>query len=458
MKLDFYRAFEEKYRGPRECIKLRLQVYRQFIEPIKTLYDDLKAVDLGCGRGEWLELLLDEGFSPLGIDQDEGMLQGCHEHNLPAQQGDAVAYLATLADDSQTIISAFHVVEHIPFDQLRTLVSEALRVLKPGGLLIMETPNPENIVVATRDFYLDPTHQRPLPPQLLSFLPEYYGFARTKILRIQESKELATNASPTLNDVLAGASPDYAVIAQKTAPAETLELFDKAFNQEYGLSLNTLAERYDASIEARATQAEACATQAEACATQAEARATEAEACATQAEARATEAETTTHQALQKANEWHERVIAIHNSISWKITKPARALGRIVLRQSTVAEVFSDSGAKMWQFVRARIVSAIKWAGDRAQSSLGFKRFALRLLRGHPGLQQKLNRVYLENQYKDQPQPVNWSGTSSDAVKPLHPDVAGDKKSVISQFAPPGINADQRTPLESSFQKYRDQP
>ena len=451
MSDDFYRAFEEKHRGPRELILSRLAIYRPFISPLKTIYPASPAVDLGCGRGEWLELLPDEGFSPLGIDQDEGMLQGCHEHNLPAQQGDAVAYLATLADDSQTIISAFHVVEHIPFDQLRTLVSEALRVLKPGGLLIMETPNPENIIVATRNFYLDPTHQRPLPPQLLSFLPEYYGFARTKILRIQESKELATNASPTLNDVLAGASPDYAVIAQKTAPAETLELFDKAFNQEYGLSLNTLAERYDASIEARATQAEVRATQAEA-------RAAGAEALATQAEACATEAEAATHQALQKANEWHERVIAIHNSISWKITKPARALGRIVLRQSTVAEVFSDSGAKMWQFVRARIVSAIKWAGDRAQSSLGFKRFALRLLRGHPGLQQKLRRVYLENQYKDQPQPVNWSGTSSDAVKPLHPDVAGDKKSVISQFAPPGINADQRTPLESSFQKYRDQP
>jgi SAM-dependent methyltransferase len=472
MSDDFYRAFEEKYRGPRELILSRLAIYRPFISSLTTVYPASPAVDLGCGRGEWLELLLDEGFSPLGIDQDEGMLQGCHEHNLPAQQGDAVAYLATLADDSQTIISAFHVVEHILFDQLRTLVSEALRVLKPGGLLIMETPNPENIVVATRNFYLDPTHQRPLPPQLLSFLPEYYGFARTKILRIQESKEHATNVSPTLNDVLAGASPDYAVIAQKTAPAETLDLFDKAFNQEYGLSLNTLADRYDASIEARATQAEACATQAEAratqaeaCATQAEARATQAEACASQAEARATQAEACAsqaeaarHQALQQGSEWHERVIAIHNSISWKITKPLRVLGQIVQRQSTVAEVSLVLGAKMKQFLRVWTVSTIKWAGDRAQSSLGFKRFALRLLRGHPGLQQKLSRVYLENQYKDQPQPVNWSGTSSDAVKPLHPDVAGNKKSVIPQFAPSGINADQCTPLESSFHTYCGRP
>jgi len=444
MSDDFYRAFEEKHRGPRELILSRLAVYRPIISPLKTIYPASPAVDLGCGRGEWLELLLSEGFSPFGIDQDEGMLQQCHERNLPAQQGDAVEYLTTLADDSQTIVSAFHVVEHIPFDELRTLVSEALRVLKPGGLLIMETPNPENIVVSTRNFYLDPTHHRPIPPQLLSFIPEYYGFVRIKILRIQESKGLSTNASPTLNDVLAGASPDYAVIAQKTAPAETLGLFDEAFNQEYGLLLDTLAERYDASIEARATQAEAHAAQAEA--------------HAAQAEAHAAQAEAATHQALQQANEWHERIIAIHNSTSWKITKPIRALGRIVRRQSTIAEVLSVSGLKLRQFIRARIVSAIKWAGNRAKSSIGFKRFALRLLRGHPGLKQKLRRVYLINQYKDQPQPVNWSGSPTDVVMSRHFNVSGKREDVLSQSSLYGINADQRTPLESSFHTYCDRP
>ena len=260
MSDNFYRAFEEKYRGPRDLILARLAIYGPFILPLKTIYPAPPAIDLGCGRGEWLEFLLDEACSPLGIDQDEEMLQSCRERSLPAQQGDGVAYLATLPDESQAVVSAFHVVEHLSFDQLRTVVSSALRVLKPGGLLIMETPNPENIVVATCNFWLDPTHLRPIPPQLLSFLPEYYGFVRTKILRLQESKELAANESPTLNDVLRGASPDYAVVAQKAAPNETLVLFDRAFNQEYGLSLNILAERYDGSISARATQAEARAT------------------------------------------------------------------------------------------------------------------------------------------------------------------------------------------------------
>ena len=86
----------------------------------------------------------------------------------------------------------------------------------PGGLLIMETPNPENIVVATRNFYLDPTHQRPIPPMLLAFVAEYAGFARVKTLRLQESKELVNKGDVSLQDVFAGASPDYAVVAQKT--------------------------------------------------------------------------------------------------------------------------------------------------------------------------------------------------------------------------------------------------
>ncbi|AWP24941.1 methyltransferase type 11 [Acidiferrobacter sp. SPIII_3] len=359
MSDNFYRAFEEKYRGPRDLILARLAIYGPFILPLKTIYPAPPAIDLGCGRGEWLEFLLDEACSPLGIDQDEEMLQSCRERSLPAQQGDGVAYLATLPDESQAVVSAFHVVEHLSFDQLRTVVSSALRVLKPGGLLIMETPNPENIVVATCNFWLDPTHLRPIPPQLLSFLPEYYGFVRTKILRLQESKELAANESPTLNDVLRGASPDYAVVAQKAAPNETLVLFDQAFNQEYGLSLNILAERYDGSISARATQAEARATQAEARATQAEARATQAEARATQAEARAT---------------------ALLNSTSSRFTTPLRCLGSVArgLRANPW-----KSGAK----------SLIQHAASYIRRRPWLKKASLTLLNWFPGLRSRLFRV-----------------------------------------------------------------
>ena len=188
--LGFYRAFEERFYAPRSTIKKLRQQYLPFVQPLAALYPGAATFDIGCGRGEWLELMQELGMSPFGVDLDAGMLQGCHELNLPAEQGDAVAYLQTLADNSQAVVTAFHVVEHISFEQLTKVVIESLRVLQPGGLLIMETPNPENIVVATRNFYLDPTHLRPIPSLLLSFLPEHHGFARVHTLRLQESHEL----------------------------------------------------------------------------------------------------------------------------------------------------------------------------------------------------------------------------------------------------------------------------
>ncbi len=144
----FYRAFEEKHRGSRGLITERLHVYLPFIRPLLKIYGGGQAVDLGCGRGEWLELLTKEGFSPTGVDLDEGMLSACQQLGLPAVKADALDLLSETESNSQLVVSAFHVVEHISFEQLKTLVTQALRVLKPGGLLILETPNPENIAVA----------------------------------------------------------------------------------------------------------------------------------------------------------------------------------------------------------------------------------------------------------------------------------------------------------------------
>lgn len=256
MSEAFYRAFEERHYAPREVITELRKQYLPFVVPLKDIYENSKVFDIGCGRGEWLCLMKEMGFEVLGVDLDAGMLQDCWDRNLPVEKGDAVAYLKTLESDSRVVVSAFHVVEHISFDELRTVVIESLRILKPGGLLLMETPNPENIVVATRNFYLDPTHQRPIPPQLLSFIPEYYGFARVKTLRLQEFAGLVSSNAPTLRDVLAGVSPDYAVIAQKDSTPEQMQLFDIEFERNYGLSFETLVQRYEERI-ARAEQAEA---------------------------------------------------------------------------------------------------------------------------------------------------------------------------------------------------------
>lgn len=362
MSDDFYRALEERYRGSRELIKGRLTAYLPFVEPLLKSYPSAPALDLGCGRGEWLELLAGSGFKPKGVDLDNGMLEACHELGLEVEQGDAISYLAALPDQSQGVISAFHVVEHITFDQLRTLAAEALRVLKPGGLLIMETPNLENIVVATRSFYLDPTHQRPIPSELLAFVAEHAGFDRVKTLRLQESKELVNRENLSLHDVFSGASPDYAVVAQKHAADNVLALTREAFNLEYGLSLEDLLGRWDGRfgrLEAKAQQAEAKAQQAEVA-----------------------------------SNERLAQLQAVYASSSWKITRPLRGIKRFlsghfaVLGQSTAAVKL-----KAKETLRPLVVAGIGYVNSRPELRNRLKR----LVAHFPWLKQRLTRVALNS-------------------------------------------------------------
>jgi len=244
----FYRAFEDKHRGSLEVIKQRQRAYLPLIQPLLKQYPSAPAIDLGCGRGEWLELLVETGFQAYGIDLDEGMLAECRLRGLNVRTQDALAALRGIADGSQAVVSGFHFAEHIPFEVLQQVVQEALRVLLPGGLLILETPNPENILVGTSNFYLDPTHERPLPPLLMEFLPEYYGFHRTKILRLQEPAGLDLERDHKIYDVFAGVSPDYAVVAQKAAAPELLAAVSHAFDIQFGVTLGYASARYDAQM------------------------------------------------------------------------------------------------------------------------------------------------------------------------------------------------------------------
>jgi SAM-dependent methyltransferase len=125
MKQSFYRAFEDKYRGSRELIRARLEHYAPFVRPLLppsgapgTPVAAPAALDLGCGRGEWMELLREWGFETHGVDLDAGMLQACRDIGLKVVEGDALAYLRSLPDASQAVVSAFHVVEHIGFNDL----------------------------------------------------------------------------------------------------------------------------------------------------------------------------------------------------------------------------------------------------------------------------------------------------------------------------------------------------
>jgi len=215
---NFYHAFEGRYRGSRELIKSRQMAYLPYIEALKkegASSAPLKALDLGCGRGEWLELLGEWGVDAQGIDLDAAMLSICYEKGLNVSQQNALEVLANMPDKSLDIVSGFHLAEHLEFADLINLVQQSFRALKSGGLLILETPNAENIAVATSTFYLDPTHNNPLPMQLLGFLYEYAGFADVKEVRLNADITLGKDRWISLHDVVTGVSRDYAIVGQK---------------------------------------------------------------------------------------------------------------------------------------------------------------------------------------------------------------------------------------------------
>ena len=349
MRSDFYRAFEERHRGSRDQIKSRLRFYLPFVDALRGQRQDLLVADLGCGRGEWLELLLEQGVTALGIDLDDQMLTACRERDLRVETADALAWLADQPDESCDIVSAFHLVEHLPFASLEQLVRHGLRVLRPAGLLILETPNPENIVVGTANFYLDPTHLRPLPPPLLAFLPEYHGFERTKIVRLQESIELASGREPTLFDVLGGASPDYAVIAQKQGEVENLATFAALFARDYGVKTDTLAWRYEQAHQQALRSALELARQA-------------VEKCDT------------------LVQQQQQQLAAVYSSSSWRLTEPLRRLTTGLRSLSgAMSARLRRANHQAWLFVR-RLTRRYPVMGNCLRAAVSpFPRLEMRL-------------------------------------------------------------------------------
>lgn len=248
---NFYRAFEDKYRGSQASIKLRLRTYSPLIEKIKEEYEGVNSLDLGCGRGEWMSLLTELGVETLGIDLDDSMLSECRIRDLTVENADIISFLQACGTDSYHIITAFHIVEHLAFDDLCTVIDNAIRVLKPGGVLILETPNPENLIVGTNNFYLDPTHNKPIPALLLSFICGYYGLENNYIMRLQHPEGLLEKKNYGLYDVITGVSFDYAVIAQKKDPSSVELDINKILGDKSGYNLEVLSCLYDKRIESK---------------------------------------------------------------------------------------------------------------------------------------------------------------------------------------------------------------
>ena len=210
-----YAALEDRFRGTREEIKERLSFYLQFI---KGKANEAGVLDIGCGRGEWLELLREDGIKASGVDMNSVLIEQCRERGLEVVEEDVIAYLRNLPDKSLGAITGFHIIEHVSPDQLLSLLDEVMRVLIPGGVTMFETPNPDNVLVGSKYFYFDPTHRHPLPSQLMHFLLETRGFQRTQVInlhpwesaRVQGGAELAER----FNDYFFGPM-DYAIVGWK---------------------------------------------------------------------------------------------------------------------------------------------------------------------------------------------------------------------------------------------------
>ena len=216
---SFYIDFEDMFRGTREDISGRLTVYLPYVE--KFIGDDTAhAIDVGCGRGEWLQLLTARGIKATGIDLNAAMVDACHDLGLQAVCTDAIDYLRQQPEGSIAVVTGFHIIEHLPFKTLLALFDAALRALRPDGMIIFETPNPENIMVGACNFYYDPTHIHPIVPVVAQFMAHQRGFAHAEIVRlhpvpdnqhVMEDSEVAKR----FNAALYGPQ-DYAVLAWKT--------------------------------------------------------------------------------------------------------------------------------------------------------------------------------------------------------------------------------------------------
>jgi O-antigen chain-terminating methyltransferase len=174
--MDFdYFLFQEYHRGNELLIRDRQRTYLKHFEGREPVWD------LGCGRGEFLELLCQHGIAAQGVDDSPDAVQLCHEKGLQVVQTDLFAFLEASADESAGGIFTAQVIEHLPAELQLRLVDLCFQKLKPGAPLVLETINPECVFALVRNFYLDPTHVRPVHPELLRFALETKGFSNVQV-------------------------------------------------------------------------------------------------------------------------------------------------------------------------------------------------------------------------------------------------------------------------------------
>ena len=178
-----YRDFEDRHRGPVADVREMLRVYLPRFE------NRTNVVDIGCGRGEFLSLLRDAGVRAYGVDSDEGMVKAARAEGLNVVLEDAFDHLRGLEPGAVDGIFCSQVAEHLETPKLLALLELCLAKLTPGGVIVMETPNPESLSILARFFYTDLTHIRPIHPDALRWAMEAVGFEAVHVERVQPVEE-----------------------------------------------------------------------------------------------------------------------------------------------------------------------------------------------------------------------------------------------------------------------------
>ncbi len=206
-----YLRFAERFRGTEDRVR---RCQERFLKRFK---DCKNVVDLGCGRGEFLGLMKEAGIPCRGVDGSQEFVAICRSRQLAAERGDIFDYLAREPDASLDGVFCSQVIEHLPPHRVPELVRLTAQKLKAEGALVVETPNPECLAIFGTYFYVDPTHTKPVPTQLLVFYLEEYGFGGIEIERLAPAVEdipaLAELPAPVRESLFGGL--DYAAFARR---------------------------------------------------------------------------------------------------------------------------------------------------------------------------------------------------------------------------------------------------
>ena len=179
-----YARFEERFRGDEAYVSESQNFYLPYFQNCR------RVVDLGCGRGEFLTLLREQGVQASGVDARPDAVATCREKHLDVEHGDLFTFLSRQPDESIDGIFCAHVVEHLPMDLVPGLMFLANQKLGPDGILAIETPNPACLATFAGDFYLDPTHSRPVPSQQLHFYLQEAGFSDIEVHEIHPAADV----------------------------------------------------------------------------------------------------------------------------------------------------------------------------------------------------------------------------------------------------------------------------